>query len=128
MSPNPYQCLDTEDQGLNRPQTPPNKEIKSPKIIQKKKKTQKIQIQSKISATQYLYRARDAIQAAIEEEKKTLGEEYIEDNDIWLLNQEIESIILARPAEIEIDQDQDQVLQQPVFIDTKIPTRIELQS
>src|SRR5271154_5989384 len=126
MSPNPYQCLDTEDQGLNRPQTPPNKEIKSPKMIQKKKKIQKIQSQSKISATQHLYRARDAIQAAIEEEKKALEEEYIEDNDIYLLKQEIEAIILARPVEIEAETDQ--TLQQPVFIDTKIPTRVELQS
>ena len=88
MTPNPFQSLYIEETGSKRPQTLPNQEMESPSLIQKKKKTKKtadiaINIsQNKISATQYLYRARDAIRAAIEEEREILGEEYIEDNDI----------------------------------------------
>ena len=91
MSPNPFQSLYIGDGDLNRPQILPNQEMESPILIQKKKKTKitadtaTTASQTKISATQYLYRARDAIRAAIDEEKEALGEEYIEDNDIQLL-------------------------------------------
>jgi hypothetical protein len=52
------------------------------------------------TSTGYLYLARKAIHAAIDAEKRELGEEYIADNDIQLLNDELETILAKRPMEM----------------------------
>jgi hypothetical protein len=53
------------------------------------------------TATGFLHAARKALQAALEAEKKALGEEYIVDNGIQLVYNELETILENRPMEIE---------------------------
>jgi hypothetical protein len=120
MDKNPYQILAEEIEDCmevytptpstpNRPTTPvsiPGKKKAKRKIdslipaITPIKTTQPRARQGK-TTTGYLNLARKALEAALEAEKRELGEDYIVDNDIQLMYNELETILEKRLIEIE---------------------------
>jgi DNA primase len=126
MHRNPFEVLEMDieediptNHGQNRPTTPIGQASAPPATPGKKKAKRKadslIPAISPIkimlskpsprlvgkSATAYLGLARKALYAAIEAEKKEKDEQYIVDNDIQLLTDELEVILAKRPKEAE---------------------------
>jgi hypothetical protein len=126
MGNNPFQVLGEElEQDSPRPTTPTpiGQANKSPLVTPEKKKAKRKatspmpaitpirlakpspKIGANRTATGYLFLARKALYAAIKAEKQELGEEYVEDNDIQIISDELEAILEQRPMEVEAGLD-----------------------
>ena len=118
MTPNPFECLREEGNGGN-PETTgpktPEKRIFTPLTPRKRLKTKRVAElpitlsppkpaqpgKGRKSATTYLYLAKKALYAAIEAEKREVGEEYIIDNDIQLIYNDLDMVLDQRDMEID---------------------------
>jgi hypothetical protein len=126
MGSNPFQVLEEEsEQDSPRPITPTliGQINKGPLATPEKKKAKRKaispmsaitlirltkpcpKIRANRTVTGYLYLARKALYAAIKAEKQELGEEYIEDNGIQIISDELEALLEKRPIEIEAGLD-----------------------
>ena len=119
MSPNPFACLG-EAQGEKQQDTGPSTPERrayiptTPRNLKKKRKIDipifqipsppKLnQVEGKRrSATSYLHLAKKALGAAIVAERRESGEQYIIDNDVQLIYNDLERVLSLRPMDINL--------------------------